>query len=322
MRIQHLNVFTRILVVLIAGLDVKALNLRVAVVVPGFLTSSKDFREMCTELTKAGIPAVTVPLKLWHWIPCLGGRSARPILERIDHTVQHLVANEGDITKIPPYEYTLFDCWEDFWTNPGGIFEVGGSSEVSGYPIIEPRGRFELPEQQNMGTKIALVGHSAGGWISRAYLSSREYGGKAYGGARFVHSLVTLGTPHLDAEGPAFSGIRWLEEDEDAIVPSLAVGGSGFGANEWGSFTKGSYRFCGFEDACGDGVTPIESSLGYRGALKLELIDVHHIDWATTFGGSIVSKELTEDRKSGKPWYGSEMVVKEWASFLKKNGLK
>ena len=48
--------------------------------------------------SKAGIETVVVQMDWWHWIPCLGGRSVRPILDRIDHTVagileQHQVLN-------------------------------------------------------------------------------------------------------------------------------------------------------------------------------------------------------------------------------------
>lgn len=41
------------------------------------------------------------------------------------------------------------------------------------------------------------MAHSAGGWISRLYLSTAAYDGRAYNGARFVSTLVTLGSPHV-----------------------------------------------------------------------------------------------------------------------------
>lgn len=297
-------------------------DLQVAVLVPGFLTGARDFDDLCAELTKADIPTVAVPMPAWEWIPCLGARSVRPILERIDYTVQHLIANGGDVTKIPPYEYTLWDCWNDFWTNPGGIFQVGGSSNVEEYPVVTPQGKFDLPDKLP-DVKVGLIGHSAGGWISRLYLSDRKYGGKAFSGTQFVHTLVTLGTPHLDAPGIAFSHIRWVEKEE-ALVRSLAVGGSGFGRSEWGTFTADAYRFCGFEDdtTTGDGVTPLDSSFAYRGAEKLEIPGVHHINWSHTLGAAFVSKELTDDHRNGKKWYGSHDVVREWSHFLKTNSLE
>ena len=59
-----------------------------AVIVPGFLSGAGDFAALAKCLTAQGIPTVVVPMPVWHWLPCLGGRSMRPILERIDHTVK------------------------------------------------------------------------------------------------------------------------------------------------------------------------------------------------------------------------------------------
>lgn len=151
-------------------------NVAAAVVVPGFLTGADEFDELCERLTAKGIPTVAVPMPNWHWLPCLGGRSARPILERIDFTVQHLVANletqenailadkNNAILNIPKYQYSLWDCYQDFRHNPGGALAVGGSSKVDDYPVVEPRGFFPPPKHFRQGgdapkKKIALIGH-------------------------------------------------------------------------------------------------------------------------------------------------------------------
>lgn len=65
-------------------------DIRAAVIVPGFLTGKDDFLPLAQSLCNIGIPAVVVPMPNWHWLPCLGGRSMRPMLERIDFTVRHL----------------------------------------------------------------------------------------------------------------------------------------------------------------------------------------------------------------------------------------
>jgi hypothetical protein len=257
----------------------------------------------------------------WHWLPCLGGRSARPILERIDFTVQHLIANDGDITKVPKYDYSFADAWVDFQKTPGGILQVGGSLRIDEYPVVEPRGNFPLPSQEDLGKgKVALIGHSAGGWISRVYLSSREYGGKAYKGSDYVHSLVTLGTPHANAPGPAFEGISWVNEE---IVPvrALSVAGTGFKASEWGSFTRGAYGFCCPDGSDGmsydgDGVTPVFSSLAMEGAEQMVLDGVGHFPWSDVWGGDLVAPDLTQDHKKGRPWYGSDEIVDKWAEWV------
>lgn len=297
-------------------------NIRAAVLVPGFLTGADEFQPLCRELTKRGLPTVTVPMPNWHWLPCIGGRSARPILERIDFTVRHLIKNDGDITKIPKYDYSFADAWVDFRQNPGGIFQVGGSVRVDDYPVVEPRGNFPLPSDEELEGKgkIALIGHSAGGWISRVYLSSRKYGGKAYKGTDYVHSLVTLGTPHANAPGPAFEGILWVNE-ELVPVPALSVAGVGFQGSEWGGLTEGAYSFCSPSGTNGtiydgDGMTPVFSSLAMEGAEQMILDGVGHFPWSDVWGGSWVAPELTKDHKEGRPWYGSDEIVEKWVEWV------
>jgi len=329
-------------------------NVAAAVIVPGFLTGADEFEPLCKALTERGIPTVAVPMPNWHWLPCLGGRSARPILERIDFAVKHIVANyentdnpiiaSNAVLNIPEYRYSVWDCWQDFRNNPGGALKAGGSSEVDEYPVVEPKGYFPSPESFRKGTnnkngtsdsktkqpkkKIALIGHSAGGWISRVYLSSSPYGGRVYEGSKYIHSLVTLGTPHSNAPGPAFEGINWInrpenEHDRTKNVRTLAVAGTGFKGGDWGSLTQGAYSFCcpegtdgtGYE---GDGVTPLFSALDVPGSESLVLEGAtHHFCWSDVFGGDFVAPELTEDHKRGRSWYGSEGILEQWAEFIK-----
>jgi pimeloyl-ACP methyl ester carboxylesterase len=124
------------------------------------------------------------------------------------------------VTKVPNFQYSLYDAWRDLQDNPGGIAGVGGSSVVEDYPVVEPRGTFVLPESVPSDTKIALIGHSAGGWICRAYLSDRSYGGKVYDGKRYIHSLITFGSPHMEAPGAAFEGIKWVDQGNGSCAES------------------------------------------------------------------------------------------------------
>lgn len=289
-------------------------NLKAAVLVPGFLTGANEFEDMRESLNMRGIPTVTVPMPAWHWIPCLGGRSVRPILERIDYTVKHVAAGE----EVPDIQYSICDCWADFRSTPGGVLRAGGTDKPDDYPIVEPRGKF--PEAGAAKGKIALIGHSAGGWISRIYLSNKNYGGKVYNGQELVHSLVTLGTPHGDAFGPAFEGIGWCNRNAVLPLRQLAVGGTGFKIEDWGNFTAGSYGFCGAEyaasDVDGDGVTPIGSSLALPGAETLKIAGAHHFCWSDVRAGSFVSPELTKHHKEIGDWYGSENILDRWAPWL------
>lgn len=285
-------------------------KLDAAVLVPGFLTGEEELRSMEKSLNERGIPTVTVPMPAWHWIPVLGGRSVRPILERIDYTVRHVAAGEA----VPDMKYSARDCWEDFLSTPGGTLKVGGTDNPDDYPPVEPRGEF--PKAGQPKGKIGLIGFSAGGWISRIYLSNEEYGGKAYNGQNLVHSLVTLGTPHGDNEGPAFSGVGWCNRKDKLPLRQLAVGGTGFKGDEWGLFTLGSYAFCGANDCDGDGVTPIDSSLALPGAEKMKIPGASHFCWSNVAIGSLLSPELTKHHQEAGDWYGSENMLDRWLPWL------
>lgn len=251
----------------------------------------------------------------------------RPMLERIDHTVRHLSASGGDPSAVPDIKYGLGDCWADFWSNPGGVFRVGGSVEPDEYPVIEPRGYFP-PLSGNPQGKVALIGHSAGGWISRVYLSDRQYGGKAYDGTSLIHSLVTLGSPHGDAPGDAFRGVAWVNRaDEQASLPSrgvrclaVAATGSPGGAPDAGQLTQNAYAFCiegsDGSDVDGDGITPTQSALALQDAETVVIDGATHFPWGDVFGGDVFAPEMTEKYQKGKPWYGSIEVLDQWAPWL------
>lgn len=292
------------------------------------------------------------------------------MLERIDYTVRHVAAaveqqqrsgdgNESDddvvdLSAIPPFSYTALDCALDFLHNPGGVLEVGGSAEVDEYPIVAPRGTFPPPRQapvpptpngndarteNDTPTRVILIGHSAGGWISRVYLTSSPYGGKSYAGSNHVHSLITLGTPHGTAPGPAFKGVEWVNAGAQALPPNvrgLAVGGVGFPGDTSGDLTRNSYGFCGAPDGSdGDGVTPIDSALLMDSGNNKQRTDtteideedtnvetmvlegVTHFPWSDVFGGDWFAPDLAKKhREERTPWYGSAKVVNQWVQWI------
>jgi pimeloyl-ACP methyl ester carboxylesterase len=50
-------------------------------------------------------------------------------------------------------------------------------------------------------SRVTIVGHSAGGWIARIWLSRRaSYDGRVWAGAERAHKLICLGTPQTSAE--------------------------------------------------------------------------------------------------------------------------
>lgn len=304
-------------------------DLQIALVVPGLLYGASAYEELCSEMTANGYPTVAVPVEWWHWIPCLGGRSVRPILERIDYTVDHLLQH-GAATPVPPPKYSALDFFQDFLNNPGGVLSVGGSADPDAFPSaahpegadFSPAARLQREEAiASSKRRLAIVGHSAGGWISRIYLADKAYGGRPYCGGKKVHSLVTLGSPHAAAPGVAFKNVEWLSKEGSHAAPSnyvrcLAVGSTGLKAKDATDFTRGAYRFCGQEDPStdGDGVTPLESALAFDHAERLALDGATH---APNYPSVGPTAELARRRNEGQPWYGSSPLLDQWLSWLK-----
>ena len=96
-----------------------------------------------------------------------------------------------------------------------------------------------------------------------------------------MHSLVTFGTPHAEAPGPAFRGVEWCNR-EPLPFRGLAVGAVGSPCDVSGDLTRGAYAFCDptsdGTDMDGDRLTPTFSSPSMKGnhVEKLVLEDVTH----------------------------------------------
>jgi hypothetical protein len=185
---------------------------------------------------------------------------------------------------------------------------LGGRSMV---PILQQLDQTVQRVRSETGSdRINLVGHSAGGWISRIYLGEASYDvhpsdadkvrlWKAYSQ---VQTLITLGTPHVSQE-------RWTKRNLDFVKNSCTLhpevrhvcvaGKSIYGKRQLGSwFAYSSYELtCGRGDCWGDGVTPIASA-HLEGAENLTLENVLH------------------SPRSGKLWYGSAEPLKAWAAHL------
>ena len=141
---------------------------------------AKHYEGMCSRLRQAGVDTMIAPIHAWHWLPVLGGRSVRPILERIDFAVD--AAADPSVGSMPWPQYSLLDLLVDFKNTPGGVMRAGGTSDPDYFPTVEPRGGFYADAQQSrrpfgsagpqqQRRKVALVAHSAAGWIRYVMLS-------------------------------------------------------------------------------------------------------------------------------------------------------
>lgn len=155
------------------------------------------------------------------------------------------------------------------------------------------------------GERITLVGHSAGGVLSRLYLSTDPFLGRAYRGLERIDRLITLGSPH-DNQGGMRRGGRmsgWVESRYPGAffspeVDYTAVAGKAIYGDLGGSPGKRmayrTYRdLCGQGQVWGDGLIPVESAL-LKGAQEIVLEEIYHFP---IFGGD---------------WYGTPERIPLW----------
>ncbi|MFQ4146771.1 lipase [Chlorogloeopsis sp. ULAP02] len=164
--------------------------------------------------------------------------------------------------------------------------------------------------QQYNTSQINLIGHSAGGWISRIYLGEKPYLGRnevqssLWEAHSVVATLITLGTPHISQE-------RWTRWNLDFVnnnypgafyknVRYVCVAGKTiFGEKRRGSWLAySSYQLtCGKGNTWGDGITPIEAA---------------HLEGAE----NIVIEGIKHSPRSPQIWYGSPEALKVWVHYL------
>lgn len=158
--------------------------------------------------------------------------------------------------------------------------------------------------------QINLIGHSAGGWISRIYLGEKPYLGRnkakpsLWKAHPFISTLISLGTPHISQE-------RWTRWNLDFVnnnypgafykdVRYVCVAGKTiFGVKRPGSWlAHSSYQLtCGKGDTWGDGITPIAAA---------------HLEGAE----NLIIEGVRHSPRSPGIWYGSPEVLPNWIHYL------
>lgn len=169
-------------------------------------------------------------------------------------------------------------------------------------PVLEMIARTLDQVCQQQGTaQVNLVGHSAGGWIARLLLGSADYCGRIWGRYPQVHTLVTLGTPHLSQEQFTRANMAFVNGTyPGAFHPEVryvcVAGRALYGTSSW--FTRQSYALTlGRVDCWGDGITPVEAA-HLAGARNLTLDRVLH------------------SPRGNRYWYGSPDALKQWVGYL------
>ena len=186
-------------------------------------------------------------------------------------------------------------------------------------------------------SRVALVAHSAGGWLARTWLLG--------GGAASVASLTTLGSPH--APPPPDCGIpdqtrgilTWVEANTPgAFHPTIRyttvasrylkgaplLGGGQAGSRASGGAASptlaarlagtGYQALCGRADVWGDAITPVDTA-HLAGAAQVTLEGVFHGPLGATpdpeagAGGDGSAGGAAKARC----WYGSAPIIDSWA---------
>ena len=204
----------------------------------------------------------------------------------------------------------------------------------------------DIFQAEGPDVSIAIVGHSIGGWVARAYLGGLSQSSSAVYRLAIQQctSLVTLGTPHTspdDAlvdqtrgllraieEAPACSPKYLTEEKGISItcVCSNAVKGSFPSTNLEELIAVGSYvPLTGMQgDYVGDGIVP--SSLAFLDGPAESVIvdtcsqtgkDIRHIHVIPTPWNLWDPKAPSIPLSDDFPSYVSTGVVEQWAAYIR-----
>lgn len=165
----------------------------------------------------------------------------------------------------------------------------------------------------NHTDQINLIGHSAGGWISRIYLGEVPYTIHGdvtpdtiglWNAKAKIASLTTLGTPHYAIETWTKINLDFVNNNyPGAAYPDVqyicVAGKSIYGEQRYGQWLAYfSYKLiCGNGNVWGDGITPIVAA-HLVGAKNLTIAGVKH-----------------SPQTSGT-WYGSPEIRDEWIVYL------
>jgi len=153
--------------------------------------------------------------------------------------------------------------------------------------------------------KVTIIGHSAGGVMSRIYLGSTSMGKETRPGKEYVDRLITLGSPHRHAVGATGGWVsQWVNEHYPGAffapeVEYISVSGRSTFGDPRGDLRERHaypiYRMVGGEGKVwGDGIVPTDCAL-LPGARHLILDGVTHY------------------KICGSPWYGeTEEAIASW----------
>lgn len=200
-------------------------------------------------------------------------------------------------------------------------------------------------------TRIILIGHSAGGWITRLFLGGKsiKYDGKLYEGykAKTVAALVTLGTPHNSAEAYPFgrvkevrtrekSSINGGDDDEETslqetrrLYPNCFHSGMKYVTVQGTGFKGRPFKFTDFISSISNTTTTkttdwktlfeeIKHGISYKTDCQDASADGDSVTCVSSGLGlgpeaiEVAIEGVKHEKDDIYPWYGSLDVVRTW----------
>ena len=187
---------------------------------------------------------------------------------------------------------------------------LGGRSMI---PILRQLARtVKTALCDHNANQINLIGHSAGGWISRIYLGEIPYtihkdvteSAGLWNAKANIANLITLGTPHISSERWTRKNLNFVNDNyPNTTYPEVeyicVAGKSIYGEKKIGQWLAySSYEMtCGDGNVWGDGITPIVAA---------------HLAGAN----NIIIEGVKHSPRTSGIWYGSPEVRGEWIGYL------
>jgi pimeloyl-ACP methyl ester carboxylesterase len=203
-------------------------------------------------------PIVIVPGHFLEW------RAYRPLADRL---------------KKPPFN-------RDVRLAPVEPFHWWRSTGADFRPVLDVMAETIERTADETGSTVTVIGHSAGGRLTRKFLGEDDYHGNHYAGHRFVDTLVCLGTPHHSWADASSVSTRWANDHYPgcffapkiryvSVISRYVKGNSEGSLGERMAFSM--YEQVGQHgDVWGDGIIP-EHCTELEGAEVIRLEGVYHL---------------------------------------------
>ena len=226
-------------------------------------------------------------------------------------------------------------CRRKDWFNVGKMiftrgYWTGDCDTLPGYAWYLDRLRDTVAHAREStgSSKVILCGHSAGGWLARAFTGQLNWKDEALSSSEddphdAVAGIVTLGTPHTapppdskqrDMTGGALrwvnarwpgayftpAGVKYVAVGSRAVVGDRTADRQSLQRYSYGAYRQVIGRGHGVE---GDAVVPLEAAL---------LEGSHHVVFENVLHSMSKVKTFDEPAGEGALWYGADAVVDDW----------